>query len=197
MPKTTFFNLNEEKKKKIEKALTNEFGRVSIDKVSISRIVEEAKIPRGSFYQYFENKEDAVNYIVEKYIKLEHEKIYQFLIETNGDIFAASIKTFDHMIEISINTDQMKLFKNILEEVRKNNINIFEYNYSLKNIDNMIDIKDLNINEEEDLEYILKILTAIIRTTSMEVITKKISKEQGKKDLMKQFNILKQGMLKI
>ena len=65
MPKETFYNLNEEKKEKIEKAIINEFSRNSFEKASISNIIEEAKIPRGSFYQYFDDKEDAVKYIIE------------------------------------------------------------------------------------------------------------------------------------
>ena len=86
MPKATFYNLNEEKRKKIENALIEEFERNSIDKLCISKIVEQANIPRGSFYQYFEDKDDAVKYIIDKYIKIEHKKVHDFLIETKGDI---------------------------------------------------------------------------------------------------------------
>ena len=53
MPKQTFFNLKEDKKEKIEKALIKEFSRNSFEKASISNIILEANIPRGSFYQYF------------------------------------------------------------------------------------------------------------------------------------------------
>ena len=66
MPKSTFFNLSPEKREKIEKAIENEFGRTTFEKASISNIIENAKIPRGSFYQYFEDKEDAIKYIVQK-----------------------------------------------------------------------------------------------------------------------------------
>ena len=57
MPKSTFFNLNEEKRIKIEKALKTEFSRGSFEEASVSNIVTNAQIPRGSFYQYFEDKE--------------------------------------------------------------------------------------------------------------------------------------------
>ena len=72
MPKDTFMNLNEEKREKVEKAMEKEFARATFEKASVSRIVKDAEIPRGSFYQYFEDKEDAIRYIVQKHISLEH-----------------------------------------------------------------------------------------------------------------------------
>lgn len=54
----------QKKEKKVEEAIQNEFGRTSFDKASISNIVREDNIPRGNFYQYFENKEDAIRYIM-------------------------------------------------------------------------------------------------------------------------------------
>lgn len=60
MPKETFLNLSEEKKNKIIKAAQNEFERVPLEQASIKNIVENAGIARGSFYQYFESKEDLM-----------------------------------------------------------------------------------------------------------------------------------------
>lgn len=60
MPKETFLNLPEEKKKKIIKAAQDEFERVPLEQASIKNIVENAGIARGSFYQYFESKEDLM-----------------------------------------------------------------------------------------------------------------------------------------
>ena len=87
MPFETFFNLNSEKRDKIEKAIESEFGKNSFEKVSISNIIEKAEIPRGSFYQYFEDKEDAIKYIVSKYIEMENKYVIKILKETNGDVF--------------------------------------------------------------------------------------------------------------
>ena len=54
----------------------------------------------------------------------------------------------------------------------------------------------LNINSKEDIRYMLKIVSAMARTISIEVITGKISKEKGKENLIKELEILKRGMLK-
>ena len=56
MPKDTFYNLSDEKREKILTAAKKEFARAGIKDSSIQKIIEDAKIPRGSFYQYFENK---------------------------------------------------------------------------------------------------------------------------------------------
>ena len=64
MPTSTFFNLPEDKKNKILKAANKEFARVPIEQASIKNIVEDAEIARGSFYQYFEDKEDLFQYIM-------------------------------------------------------------------------------------------------------------------------------------
>ena len=196
MPKSTFFNLSSEKREKIEKAIENEFGRTTFEKASISNIIENAKIPRGSFYQYFEDKEDAIKYIVKKYMKKEKEKIRNILIEVDGNIFDATIEIFEYMIESVKEKDKFNLYRNILEELKKNNINIFQEEKQQRNIEEIINMKILNIKNKEDVIYMLKIVSAMARTISIEVITGKISKEKGKENLIKELEILKRGMLK-
>lgn len=58
MPKKTFYNIDNEKQKRIILAAELEFAEYGYDLASIQRILQSAKIPRGSFYQYFEDKED-------------------------------------------------------------------------------------------------------------------------------------------
>lgn len=200
MPKQTFYNLKEEKREKIEQALLKEFSNNTFEGASISNIIAEAQIPRGSFYQYFENKEDAVEYISNKYLKKEKEKIYTSLLRNNGDIFKTSIDIYDYIIEKINTTSNLKLFKNILQELRKNNTNAFEENTEFlsgkKTIEKIIDKRDLNIQEKEDLCYFLKILSLVMRSATLEVISNKITQEEGKQKLLKEIEILKRGMKK-
>lgn len=198
MPKETFFNLKEAKRDKIEKALINEFSRVSFEQASISNIVAEAEIPRGSFYQYFEDKEDAIKYVIEKFIRIEHKKMNQFLIDSNKDIFEAIFKFYNYMIE-STENGSFRLIKNIFQELRKNNISIFEAQNEIgskEEVKKFINTDNLNIEQEEDLKYFMKILTTITRTVASEVINKKITREEGEKALRRQLEIVKNGMRK-
>ncbi len=63
IPKQTFRRLKKEKQLRIFDAALDEFSNKSFNEVKISSIIKEAKIPRGSFYQYFENKLDLYKYV--------------------------------------------------------------------------------------------------------------------------------------
>lgn len=63
MPKQTFFNLPESKRERITEAAIKEFAEYHPLDASINRIIEQANVSRGSFYQYFEDIEDLYKYI--------------------------------------------------------------------------------------------------------------------------------------
>jgi len=65
MPKETFFNLPEEKRQRILTAAIDEFAANSFHNAGVNRIVDGAGIAKGSFYQYFEDKEDLFRYLLE------------------------------------------------------------------------------------------------------------------------------------
>lgn len=62
MPKETFINLKPHKKEKLMAAMTKELGIHTFEHLSIANIIRYAEIPRGSFYQYFIDKEDLYLY---------------------------------------------------------------------------------------------------------------------------------------
>ena len=63
MPKSTFFNLSEEKRQRIINATIDEFIENSYENVLISNIAKRSEIPVGSFYQYFYDKDDLYLYL--------------------------------------------------------------------------------------------------------------------------------------
>ena len=65
MPTERFLRLSENKKQVIREAAKKELSRVPYEKVSINQIIQNADISRGSFYTYFEDKEDVVRWIFE------------------------------------------------------------------------------------------------------------------------------------
>lgn len=202
MPKTTFFNLSEEKKKKITEAIKNEFSRNTFSKASISNIIEEAQIPRGSFYQYFEDKEDALKYIIEEFISLEKEEIKNSLIKNNGNIFETSLDIFEYVTSEEYNDSDKRLCQNIIQELKEENKNIFEgfkhrkVKQLKKENNDLINIDILNIKDENDLKYIMRILTITTRSEIADVINQRKDKELAKIELEKQIEILKRGMEK-
>lgn len=65
MPKPTFFNLTNTKRQIIVDYAIAEFASHDYDSASISNVVKQAKIAKGSFYQYFEDKKDLYLYLVD------------------------------------------------------------------------------------------------------------------------------------
>ena len=72
MPKQTFFNLPEEKREVIINAAIDEFAEYGLENASTNRIVANSGISKGSFYQYFEDKQDVFMYLM---TVLEQEKL--------------------------------------------------------------------------------------------------------------------------
>jgi AcrR family transcriptional regulator len=64
VPHQTFFNLPEDKRQQILQVVIDEFAENDYDQVSISRIVQRAGIAKGSFYQYFADKDDLYGYVL-------------------------------------------------------------------------------------------------------------------------------------
>lgn len=93
MPKETFYNLNEEKKLKIIAVLKKVFREKSIFEANVKEIVETLGIARGSFYQYFENLEDAYFMILDLETKDIHNLFLEILKENEFD-FYKSLKLY-------------------------------------------------------------------------------------------------------
>lgn len=100
MPKSTFFNLNEEKRLRIIKSAIDNFSIAEYSEVTVSKIVKDAEIPKGSFYQYFEDKFDLYYYIIT--LVSEKKKAYFMPIMMNiqtanffdllGEMYKAGVK---------------------------------------------------------------------------------------------------------
>jgi AcrR family transcriptional regulator len=75
MPKQTFHNLPEEKRNTIINAAIDEFAEYGLENASTNRIVVNSGIAKGSFYQYFVDKQDVFMYLL---TVLENEKMEFF-----------------------------------------------------------------------------------------------------------------------
>jgi len=100
MPKETFFNLPEAKRKAILDAALEEFAAYPYDQASVNRIVARAGIPKGSFYQYFENKKDLYLYLLQQSGEVKFAYLTPILNDPVGrdfftllrDLYAAGIQ---------------------------------------------------------------------------------------------------------
>lgn len=91
----TFLRLPEEKRSRFLEAAWGEFTRVKFADASINQIVRHAGIPRGSFYQYFADKEDLFYYLLGD-IQAQVVRVFsQQLHKNKGDLFQLQLALYD------------------------------------------------------------------------------------------------------
>ena len=200
MPKETFLKLSKEKQQKIIKSAKKEFARAPIENVSIKNIVEDADIARGSFYQYFESKEDLLIYILKENSEELNNKLRNKLKEINGNIFELYIFLYDSMIEEFIDNSDQELFRQIFINLKSSDENVFDLVKKNKPQDiieyyEQIDKTKLNITNHEDLVIICDMLNAITRRAVIKNFKNK-SKEYCRKMFLKEIEYLKHGIEK-
>ena len=116
MPTSTFFRLPEEKRTRLIEACWGEVSRVRFTELSINRIITAARIPRGSFYQYFNDKEDLIRYLLEDMRGYFISMLRGVLNESGGDLFALPLMTYDRFVSRQGDTDPMlELFIKVLQ----------------------------------------------------------------------------------
>ena len=122
MVHTTFERLPEEKRNRILQAARAEFIRYPYEKTSINRILAEAEVPKGSFYQYFDDKSDLFSFCI--------CDVYKKLIDArkrNGEPLLESgvlrmkklgydkgYQAFSKDLERYLSEEDFKLFENMM-----------------------------------------------------------------------------------
>lgn len=99
MPTPTYFNLPKEKREAIEQASILEFANHTFSEASINQIVKASNISRGSFYQYFEDKEDCYLHILTMIAK---EKMKLFGTIVNRSEQDSIFDEYEQMLEATI-----------------------------------------------------------------------------------------------
>jgi AcrR family transcriptional regulator len=95
MPMDTFLRLPEEKRNRFLNAAWKEFTHTSFADVSINKIVHQAGIPRGSFYQYFADKRDLFVYLIEDMHERFLSSYAKLVAKSHGDLFKTQLLAFD------------------------------------------------------------------------------------------------------
>ncbi|MBM7710806.1 TetR/AcrR family transcriptional regulator [Enterococcus xiangfangensis] len=87
MPKKTFQNLPKARQAEIRDLLLTIFYEKPVSQVKVSEIVEALQMSRGIFYKYFEDLNDAYDYLIHFYAGQIHGEIIQYMIEQEDDFF--------------------------------------------------------------------------------------------------------------
>jgi len=153
MPKQTFLNLDKEKQNRIIECAFNEFAARDYENAKLSNIIKSAKIPRGSLYQYFEDKADLYLYLIE----ISSNKKLEYLKEDLANPMELPfLKLFKKMyisgIQFAVDNPKMvQMFTLLL--LKKGEI----YNKIFKgNLDMAIDLYKTMIDRDKELGRIKK-----------------------------------------
>jgi AcrR family transcriptional regulator len=112
MPKQTFFNLKDEKRQRIIAAAGREFSQHPLYEASINTIIKDAEIPRGSFYQYFEDLPDLYGYYFSLILEDIQENLVSGVRKANGNIFTAVKKYAGDYMEEIISGNHRDFYRN-------------------------------------------------------------------------------------
>ncbi|WP_049962378.1 TetR/AcrR family transcriptional regulator [Oribacterium sp. FC2011] len=84
-----FEKLSKDKRQRILNAAREEFARVPYEEASINQIIKNAGISRGSFYTYFEDKRDLLQYIFKEEGEKNSHFLKEIVLENRGDFWKA------------------------------------------------------------------------------------------------------------
>ncbi|WP_042227711.1 TetR/AcrR family transcriptional regulator [Paenibacillus popilliae] len=202
MPKQTFFNLSEDKRRKLVNAIKEEFSRVPLHEASVANIVQTAGIPRGSFYQYFEDKEEAFYFLLEQYAKDNQETFIASLKKFDGDIFNAFIEMFQETLLFQ-NKENGNFFRNTFLNMnyrmestftqRFNEVNASEHFLEIRKLMNT---DKLNMTNEQDLFHMMKMMMAITIQNLIQNFAEEVPFEKAMDNYMLEMNLLQRGFYK-
>ena len=198
MPKATFYNLPREKQNKVIQAAREEFVRAKDGEILIKNIVISAGIPRGSFYQYFETKEDLVDFLMENHFLKTKKVFLQKLLEFNGDIISAFEDIFKNMISTE-NKENVDLERKIMENIKRfqerHSIHICPLKDKKLFKEISIDKEKFRIESEDDSESVIHIIISIFIKNIIDLQNGN-SEEKVLENVKRDLNYLRCGILK-
>ncbi len=202
MPTETFFRLPQEKRDKLILAIKRELARVPFADMSINRIVREAGIPRGSYYQYFRNKDDLFAFLLAEYRRLMRDCTEQALRENHGDLFAAVLAGFDVSAAFAREeTNVMELYHLVCD---RNPSDLF--GFKAENLASkgslwaecrpLVDTPRLNMINEEDYFDMMDLLFSVLAFTLAELFAKPAAAAPIRARLVRKLELMKSGLLR-
>lgn len=102
MPQQTFNNLKKERQKEIRDIAYKEFALNDYKNASLSNIVKELSLAKGSFYRYFESKLDLYTYLLEYATQLRMSTVNQLIQEETDDFFEILKENFSNKVDFDL-----------------------------------------------------------------------------------------------
>lgn len=202
MPTQTFNNLPEEKREKIVTAIQAEFARVPFPEVSINQIVKQAGISRGSFYQYFRNKDDLLHYLLSEYQCSIISHMKTSLEQNGGDLFEMLLDMFDFTYSYINEDSRQGVFRNVFSDIRlsiallEKQVESDPSNEFLASLAPLVNVDLLDTRSERDIHDMLGILLPMTAEAYARALLDDAGHEQARRDYEAKLALLKRGFSK-
>ncbi len=198
MPKETFFNLDETKRNKIIDAAKKEFTANQLRKSRVSNIIKAAEIPRGSFYQYFEDIDDLYYYVINKMFYKVYHAGAKYCENTN-DIFEFAKITFEYDYNGFINDMRHDFMVNVFRSISSNEEYIKSFNKMRRDyimgILNKMDLSKIRFKEEDELVKMYRMIQELKRNIIHRAVVEDLTKEEASKEFNWYLDIIENGLI--
>ncbi len=201
MPSNTFYRLSEEKKKKLTDAAIEEFSSVSYSEASINTIIAKAEISRGSFYMYFEDKEDLFKYLLSQHKEIFDQITRESFEANNGDLFEGFKMLFRKVNDYLHQPDNQKFLKQVLLNMNSKQEDFIiphrphlHQKEHFTEILKLVNIKNLNVESEDDLIAALDIIMPITVHTLVMVVMHELPNDEANRIYLQKLKLLKEGI---
>ena len=201
MPQPTFYNLPKLKRIKVFDAGFKEFSSHNYYNASINRIVKDAFIPKGSFYQYFLDKDDFYWYIINKVLDEQITKYDELLEGSNGNFIKAEEHLFFHFAVLLENDKYRNLIRNVFDssyfDVTNSLISSGGVDYDM--IYGLINQKRAKIVKKmtkEEFVIVFGMMRNILNNSIITLISKDLDTKTAIDFYQKQVNFLLKGISK-
>lgn len=193
----TFLRLPEEKRTRFLNAAWEEFSRVPFSEASINKIVLQARIPRGSFYQYFSDKEDLFFYLLGGMMDHFFEEYGNILSRHGGDIFQTQLDCYDRVLSEG---DLDPLFGRGITLLRLNPMFLLDHfvqkepAYMIwETVRSRIDRSRFRDEETEKQAFVMSLGTLVIAISS--AVSWPERAQSARRELLVRLELLKNGSL--
>lgn len=185
MPKDTYFNLPDDKKERIFNAGILEFSYHDRYEASVNRIVRIANISKGSFYQYFENKDEFFWFIVTEIIYGSVEKYETLLAQHDGDFLQTEEDVFFSLLDLFDDTKYRHLLSNVYRtsymelqsRIRNKSTTIY---FDMYDVLMKFGFKGYDIKSKDDFLVAYEMIRNIANQLIMTMIAENLSKTRTK-----------------
>ncbi len=194
--------MTENKRERVIASAMKEYARVPLEQVSVKHIVEEAGIPRGSFYQYFDGKEDLCVYLLQRvksFLDGKFDRLERRDAETIFDLISLQVSKDINLISVlEENEPEAAFLKNISQSQTGSSL-FNSYLNSVYSQDEYImslmrDPK-LGVKDELELRALLELLFATGKKAIFSVLEGEMAKEDAIRLLRAKLAILKRSFV--